>query len=339
MKRKATSVGTSKRIKVFNNKVNSVKKDILFVWVGTNVEESRQIQTGIKKLKSLIPCALATNDSEQCEQWLKEYIGDENILLIVSNDLGMQIMPHIHSLSSIVVVYTYGTNRRGNSEWIKNYPKVRNVVPNITQLVETISMDLKDVNQHENMNVECIHQQSTRNFTDQCNQKQTLKRNKENTKSITNFQFFLIDVTKNLNEHACAMLKVLISMTPTAIHIFDHCSSIDYRQLPNKPTFLLVSSVFAATMNDKPKQVEGILILEENGNPVDHRTHFENGEDLIFELADEIYRCYIKEANQYSQSGGSMIAEIKKEQANQVHKNIKEAYKLVFNNHDSIQSW
>ena len=136
-------------------------------------------------------------------------------------------------------------------------------------------------------------------------------------------------MTKKLNEHARAMLNALISMTPAAIHVFDDGLNIDFQQLPDQPTFLLVSSLFAGTMNKKAKQLEATYILAGNEDRVDHRTRFQNSEDLIFQLADEIYRCYIKEADQYLKSGDSLTAEIMKQQANQVHSNVKRAYSSV----------
>ncbi|CAF1076171.1 unnamed protein product [Adineta ricciae] len=334
-KRTAVSIGASKRTKRLDSKYSvkpsdeSMKKDTLFVWVDKNVNENQRIQTSIKQLELSFTRAIVTDDSQRCKQWLKKYSGDENIFLIVSNALLMKVLPHIHSLSAITRVYTYGPNRTGDDRWAKNYPKVRKMAPNIKQLVEAISMDLKDVQQRENMKIECVHQHLTRSIVSRDYEKKPTKDDKEGVRSITNFQFILIDVTKNLNEHARAMLNALISMTPAAIRVFDDGLNINFQQLPDQPTFLFVSNAFAGTMDKKAKQFEGVYILTGDEDRVDHRTRFENSEDLIFQLADEIYRCYIKEADQYLNSGNSLTAEIKKQQANQVHSNVKRAYTSV----------
>ncbi|CAF1399510.1 unnamed protein product [Adineta steineri] len=171
-----------------------------------------------------------------------------------------------------------------------------------------------------------------------CSKKQTIKKKKHGTKGgISNFQFILIDITKHLNKCAFDMLTTLIAMAANAIFIYDDNSTTDFDQLPNKPTFLIISSSVAAKMKNKPQQTKATFILEEDKNKVDYRERFGNGEDLIFELADAVYQCYKKEANQYSLSGDMKTAKIKEEQANQVHSNLKRAYISASDNNSIIQ--
>jgi len=125
------------------------------------------------------------------------------------------------------------------------------------------------------------------------------------------------------------MLNRLRSLVKDSIIINDHASFIDLKKLPNKITLFFVSSEFAATMKDKPEQTEAIFILESDKNQVDHRKQFDTGEDLIFQLADEIYRCYKKEASELLQSGDSSIAKEKEDLANRIHGELKKAYKSV----------
>ncbi|CAF1446776.1 unnamed protein product [Adineta steineri] len=126
-------------------------------------------------------------------------------------------------------------------------------------------------------------------------------------------------------------------MVANAIFIYDDNSTTDFDQLPDKPTFLIISSSVAAKMNNKPQQTKATFILEEDKNKVDYRERFGNGEDLIFELADAVYQCYKNEANQYSLSGDMKTAKIKEEQAKQVHSNLKRAYISASDNNSIIQ--
>jgi hypothetical protein len=146
---------------------------------------------------------------------------------------------------------------------------------------------------------------------------------------LIGFQFVLIDISKHLNPLATAMLNSLFSMTKHAILIVDDDTAINFDELPKKTTFLFVSSEFAATMRRKSEQVETVFILENDKNKVDHQERFDNGEDLIFELADKIYQCYKREANGYLTLGDVMMAKTKEEQANQIHSTLKRVYKLA----------
>ncbi|CAF2931568.1 unnamed protein product [Rotaria sp. Silwood2] len=106
--------------------------------------------------------------------------------------------------------------------------------------------------------------------------------------------------------------------------------AFNFGELPKKATFLFVSSEFAATMKNKPEQVETVFILEYDKNKVDNRERFATDEDIICQLADEIYRCYEKEAREYSEYGDPSIAKIKEEQANRIHIELKKIHQRLF---------
>lgn len=125
------------------------------------------------------------------------------------------------------------------------------------------------------------------------------------------------------------MLDSLRSMAKDSILNFENGSDFDFGKLPQRTTVLFVSSAFAATMTTKPEQVETVFILEDDKSRVDHRERFATGEDLIFQLADEIFRCYEKEARAYSDAGDVLAAEIKEEQANRIHSELKKTHTKV----------
>ena len=125
------------------------------------------------------------------------------------------------------------------------------------------------------------------------------------------------------------MLDTLRSTTKDSILNFENGSDFDFGKLPKKTTVLFVSSEFAATMTNKPEQVETIFILEDDKSRVDHRERFATGEDLIFQLADEIFRCYEREARAYSKAGDVLTAKKKEEQANRIHSELKKTHKKV----------
>ena len=134
------------------------------------------------------------------------------------------------------------------------------------------------------------------------------------------------------------MLNSLMSTTKNTIFIFDDITEINFDELLKKPTFLFVSSDFAATMGTKSEQIEMVFILETDKNQVDYRERFDNGEDLIFELADNIYQCYKKEANNYLTSGDTVMAKMKKDQASDIHGILKSAYKSVIPSNEAESS-
>ena len=112
--------------------------------------------------------------------------------------------------------------------------------------------------------------------------------------------------------------------------------SIDFTAFDEKTTFLFVSSEFAKMMTTQAKQIEMLFILESDSTKVDYQKRFDCGVDLIFQLADEIYRCYMIEAREDFELGDLSRANIKEECANQVHRELKRIYNSMYKDDHSI---
>ncbi|CAF1374168.1 unnamed protein product [Adineta ricciae] len=140
----------------------------------------------------------------------------------------------------------------------------------------------------------------------------------------TTTQFVLIDLSTRLNELASAMLEVLCSLTEDSIIELEMNSNLN--KLSKENLVLFVSSEFALTMKE---QFGKIFILENDKSKIDNEKRFGNGEDLIYSLADEIYRCYMKESKEYLQNGDLINAKLKEEKANEIHHELKKIYKSI----------
>ncbi|CAF1342495.1 unnamed protein product [Adineta steineri] len=156
--------------------------------------------------------------------------------------------------------------------------------------------------------------------------------------TTTSTQFVLIDLSTHLNELASAMLETMCSLAKDLILNFETDSDFDFDKLPKKTTILFVSSKFVATMKSKPDQVEKVFILEEDKSRVDNQERFATGKDLIFLLADAIYRCYNKEAKAYSESGDMSSANRKKEEVNRIHSELKKTHQRFFRRDTTINT-
>lgn len=96
-----------------------------FVWLDSsnknhdNARRHRAALRGINDHVSLFA------DRSKCEQHLRSTKKDEQIILIVSEQLGRQIVPRVHVFPSLVSIYVLCPNRDANKEWIQSYDKVR----------------------------------------------------------------------------------------------------------------------------------------------------------------------------------------------------------------------
>ena len=131
-----------------------------------------------------------------------------------------------------------------------------------------------------------------------------------------------------------AMLKCLRSLSAGSIFIFDDDSINGLEKLPQKRTLLFVSSQYTDMAKRKLVQVENIFILDNGQNMTDHQNTLSTAEGLIFQLADELYRCYRLEASDSLNSGDVHLAESQEKQADRIHPELKQVYRSVCKSED-----
>ncbi|CAM2726219.1 unnamed protein product [Rotaria socialis] len=106
------------------------------IWLRPYADKILQ-QTEIKLLK-LFPISLKTfEDSNECETFIRQESSSQT-MLIVSGQLGREIVPKMHDLSNIMAIFVYSINKQANEEWTKNYKKVKAVVSNPTDLISEL---------------------------------------------------------------------------------------------------------------------------------------------------------------------------------------------------------
>jgi hypothetical protein len=52
------------------------------------------------------------------------FSSQDRILLVVSGQLGEQLVPKIHQLRQVSTIYVYCTNKKKNEQWTKQFAKV-----------------------------------------------------------------------------------------------------------------------------------------------------------------------------------------------------------------------
>ena len=77
-------------------------------------------------LRGIINSLLTFDNCQSCEHFIKHQINDreEKIVLIVSGQLGQEIIENIHQLKQIISIFVFCGNKQRNELWAKNYPKV-----------------------------------------------------------------------------------------------------------------------------------------------------------------------------------------------------------------------
>jgi len=128
------------------------------------------------------------------------------------------------------------------------------------------------------------------------------------------------------------MLDALRSLTNDSILIHNNYSEIDFDTMINKIIVIFTHSQLMSSMKKIHSQLTHYFILEDNNNEVDQPRRFNNSEDLIFQLADELYRYYKWEANEDFRSADNDKQKEKEEVANTIHKQLKKVHQIFSEN-------
>jgi hypothetical protein len=107
-------------------------ENVLLIWIYPDVYQNEQIQRDIKYMKQIVRHTFPINGYDECERWLIKYRGDERIVLIVSEKFAKQIVPNIHHLPSLVIIYVYLSDNKIDDKWVRKYSKVCSVVPDMS---------------------------------------------------------------------------------------------------------------------------------------------------------------------------------------------------------------
>ncbi|CAF2868946.1 unnamed protein product [Rotaria sp. Silwood2] len=112
------------------------------VWLDAGAS-TKDVRDSEQKLRSIINRFKKFQDVKQCQQYIMERSQQERVVMIVSGQLGRQIVPSIHELRQVIAIYVYCMNKNSNKEWADNFAKVKAVIVEIDELISRIKADHK----------------------------------------------------------------------------------------------------------------------------------------------------------------------------------------------------
>ncbi|CAF3810032.1 unnamed protein product [Rotaria sp. Silwood1] len=61
--------------------------------------------------------------------------------MIVSGQLGREIIPSIHELQQVISIYVYCIDKKGHEQWARNFAKVKAIIVDLNELISRIETD------------------------------------------------------------------------------------------------------------------------------------------------------------------------------------------------------
>lgn len=129
-------------------KLDTPNEDFLLIWLDTRTagtvlaEESSDATVRRQtQLETVINFTRTFNDVEECQTFI-ESSTNEKIFLITCGYLGERIIPKIHCLKQIEVIYIFCIDLKTNKTWAKSYGKIRCVCTTTNELLASLTQDV-----------------------------------------------------------------------------------------------------------------------------------------------------------------------------------------------------
>lgn len=109
------------------NMLNETKENLeifSLVWCDINVNSTMDSRHTQRKLRQIINFLIMFDNIRDCLHYINEQ-PNEKMVLIVSAQYGVQLLPLIHKLNQIIAVYVYCDHKEIHERWTNNFEKVR----------------------------------------------------------------------------------------------------------------------------------------------------------------------------------------------------------------------
>ena len=119
-------------------------QNILLIWLDSNIDQANtDCQHTLIHLKRVINTIHTFTNIDDCVQFLQKNQYDK-ICMIVSGSLGKQIIPHVHHMSYIAIIFIFCGNTQSNEQWVQDWPKIKGVHTDIKSICYTLQQFVKD---------------------------------------------------------------------------------------------------------------------------------------------------------------------------------------------------
>ena len=100
------------------------------VWCNMNINRSEDNLRMQVKLRETVNFLRTFEDNASCELWLQQrrINSNDKIILIISDELGREMIPKVHDLPHIISIYLFCVDKYSNENWSKAFQKVRDCI-------------------------------------------------------------------------------------------------------------------------------------------------------------------------------------------------------------------
>lgn len=99
-------------------------ESVYLVWLDATANTSEENIATQKEFRTITHHLKIFQNVFDCERFIHQKSKVDRIFLIVSGQLGREIVPRIHHYRQIFAIYVYCQNKQANEEWANKFSKV-----------------------------------------------------------------------------------------------------------------------------------------------------------------------------------------------------------------------
>ena len=108
------------------------------VWLDGNINENDDdCRSSIMKLRQVVNTVNTFVDADECIDFISD-IEEENTFMIISAAFGEKIIPIIHDINQVSVIFIFCRNKTHHEKWTKEWSKVKGVFTEIQPICEAL---------------------------------------------------------------------------------------------------------------------------------------------------------------------------------------------------------
>lgn len=115
-------------------------ENILVVWLDLTLDNSDQVTLNFKS-QITRPLRIFT-DPQKCIELFEE-LKNHKILLIISGNPSQTILEQMNDYSQLVIIYIFSQQESNYEKFIDQYPKIKGIYTELTEICEDLKIDLK----------------------------------------------------------------------------------------------------------------------------------------------------------------------------------------------------
>ena len=135
-------------------------QNYLLIWVDDNINLSNEdCESILTQLRCVVKKVNHCTTPAECIEFLNK-MDDAKAFVISSGTLGQQLMPDIHDMAQVRVIYIFCSNKELHGSWVNRWSKIEGVFTAIKPICESLKKVARECD-HDTISMSFIPKQKT----------------------------------------------------------------------------------------------------------------------------------------------------------------------------------